>query len=480
MSLIEHLQEYASIKTVSLILILVWFVSVCLARIYEDRRIKQLGHRATTLSSYLPWGIDIVFLLSHANIKRNLLQFWQKKLLFNLTVFTTETRLFNQRILFTADQENIKAILAAQFQDFGKGPSMHERWRDFLGDGIFTTDGQQWHDSRQLIRPQFTRDRLGDLHCFESHLQTLLKTIANGGPLEGEGQVVDLKAANGKVLDISDLFFRYTLDITTEFLMGSDVKSLSTLKQDFAEAFNTVQHLQIIYGLMSKAHKLMPKKEYYAGIKVMDNFMNRFIQLALRLSPEELALRTKSDKGYTFLHGLASFTRDPKLIRDQIIAVLLAGRDTTASTLSWAIYELARHPEAVTRLRKEILETVGHDGLPTYEHLKNMPYLKAILNETLRLYPSIPMNVRVALKDTTLPRGGGPDGTQPIGLLKGTLIFYSTLAMQRRKDIYPPSRTHSPTPTSSAQRGGPTGTRSRTTTSLSTQDRASASDSSLP
>lgn len=61
------------------------------------------------------------------------------------------------------------------------------------------------------------------------------------------------------------------------------------------------------------------------------------------------------------------------------------------------------------------------------------------MNETLRLYPIVPFNVRMALKDTTLPRGGGPDGNSPIGILKDTPIGYSTLAMQRRADIYPPT-----------------------------------------
>ena len=119
------------------------------------------------------------------------------------------------RIVFTADPENVKALLATQFSDFGKGEPFHDEWKDFLGDSIFTTDGAKWHASRQLIRPQFTRDRVSDLHCFESHVQTLFRAIANGGPLNGEGQVVDIHAANGRVLDISDLFFRYTLDVTT-------------------------------------------------------------------------------------------------------------------------------------------------------------------------------------------------------------------------------------------------------------------------
>jgi cytochrome P450 len=151
-----------------------------------------------------------------------------------------------------------------------------------------------------------------------------------------------------------------------------------------------------------------------------------------------LASKTKDDHSYTFLHALAGFTRDRTVLRDQIIAVLLAGRDTTAATLSWTLYELGRYPNAVKKLRAEIISTLGTEHTPTYEDLKSMSYLKAVLNETLRLYPAVPFNVRLALKDTTLPRGGGPDGSEPLPVLKDSPVAYSTLVMQRRSDLYPP------------------------------------------
>lgn len=184
----------------------------------------------------------------------------------------------------------------------------------------------------------------------------------------------------------------------------------------------------------------MSRKSFRAALKVLNELLNTYIDQTLRLSPEELASKTaKSDLAYTFLHELASFTRDRKVIRDQLVAVLLAGRDTTAATLSWAFYELGRHPEAVRRLRAEILEQVGVDRAPTYRDLKDMKYLQSVMNETMRLYPAVPFNVRLALRDTTLPRGGGPDGSQPIPVLKDTPVSYSTLVMQRRADWYPVS-----------------------------------------
>lgn len=109
---------------------------------------------------------------------------------------------------------------------------------------------------------------------------------------------------------------------------------------------------------------------------MLNEFVQPYIEQVLRVPPEELESKVKSDLDYTFLHALASFTRDRVVIRDQLVGVLLAGRDTTASTLSWTFYELARHPEVYQKLRAEILNTVGPTSAPTYEHLKNMKYLR--------------------------------------------------------------------------------------------------------
>lgn len=201
--------------------------------------------------------------------------------------------------------------------------------------------------------------------------------------------------------------------------------------------------MQNIISRIGPLGPFISHKTYNAGLKVINGFVNNFIDAALLLPPEELATKARSDTSYTFLHELASFTRDPVVLRDQIVAVLLAGRDTTAGTLSWAFYELGGRPDVVARLRAEVVSVVGPDRVPTYADLKGMKYLQSVLSETMRLYPAVPYNVRFAARDTTLPRGGGPDGTLPLPVLKDTAVAYSTFVMQRRPDLYPapdPSR----------------------------------------
>lgn len=109
----------------------------------------------------------------------------------------------------------------------------------------------------------------------------------------------------------------------------------STPRQGFADAFAEVQRVQSIIARAGPLARFVPRKSFRDGMKVINNFINSYIEKTLSLSPEDLASKGKSDAGYTFLHALAGFTRDRAVLRDQLIAVLLAGRDTTACTLSW-------------------------------------------------------------------------------------------------------------------------------------------------
>ena len=197
---------------------------------------------------------------------------------------------------------------------------------------------------------------------------------------------------------------------------------------------------------------LMSEREHLRNIRTLNNFVEPFVDEALALPQDDLEKRTKGDQGYTFLHAIASYTRDRQVLRDQLVNVLLAGRDTTACTLSWLFWELSHQPQIVEDLRQEIQERLGFTRKPSYDDLKNMKMLQHTLNEILRLYPVVPFNIRVALKDTTLPQGGGPDGNDPVGVLKDTPIGYSTHYMQLTPEIYPPVTESFPPPEQFAPR----------------------------
>ncbi|TVY40719.1 Cytochrome P450, partial [Lachnellula occidentalis] len=414
--MIEAILERLSLKTVAIAFIGAFALLTITQWLNKERKIRALGGHTRRQPTWFPFDVEIIFRAVYATTHYKDLECWTRWFTTPKGMnYTFEASPFGRRMVLTAEPENIKAILASQFTSYGKGEPFHREWKAFLGDSIFTTDQDQWHNSRQLLRPQFIKDRVSDLDVFEEHVQVLMEHMTKAGR-HWDGRP-------GKEFDLSNLFFRYTLDAATHFLLGRSAGSLENPELEFAEAFAEIQRIQSVLTRAGSAiippptplphapvltqvrylNKFFPRTTLNKKLKILNEFVNPFIDDALRLTPEDLATKTKSEEGYTFLHALAGFTRDRQVLRDQLVAVLLAGRDTTASTLSWTFYELAKHPEIYHKLRTEIINRVGLQRAPTYDDLKSMKYLQNTMHETLRLYPVVPFNLRLALRDTTLP-----------------------------------------------------------------------------
>ena len=152
------------------------------------------------------------------------------------------------------------------------------------------------------------------------------------------------------------------------------------------------------------------------------------------MRPRLLNEKGDSQGRYVFLEELVRQTTDKYAIRSELLNILLAGRDTTASLLSNLWWEISRRPEVWAKLRAEVDALNGEK--PTFDQMREMKYLRNVVSESLRLYPVVPLNQREAINDTYLPRGGGKDGQSPVFIPKGMAVGYSVFAMQRRKDIY--------------------------------------------
>jgi len=138
----------------------------------------------------------------------------------------------------------------------------------------------------------------------------------------------------------------------------------------------------------------------------------------------------------TLLDHLVRFTDDPVILHDEVLNILIAGRDTTAASLTFAVYFLSQHPHVLERLRAEVLEKVGASRRPTYDDIREMKYLRAVLNETMRLYPAVPFNVRFTVNETTIPNSDTHG--RPFYVPANTGVSYSVILMHRRKDLWGP------------------------------------------
>ena len=119
-----------------------------------------------------------------------------------------------------------------------------------------------------------------------------------------------------------------------------------------------------------------------------------------------------------------------------LIAVMMAGRDTTAGLLGWSVLRLALHPEVFQSLRAVCLRDFPSDAQQDCARLKSCRPVQHFLQEVLRLHSTVPVNNRVAVKDTTLPLGGGADQKSPIAVQAGQVVAFSVYLMHRRKDLW--------------------------------------------
>ncbi|KAK4626189.1 Cytochrome P450 monooxygenase himC [Fulvia fulva] len=322
----------------------------------------------------------------------------------------------------TTEPENLKTIQAIDHKKWGLGKRRKIGFAPLLGAGIFTTDGAEWQHSREMLRPNFVRSQVGDLATFEKHVSNLIAAVP----------------ADGATVDLSDLFFRLTIDSATEFLFGESTESLTkNSSEGFAEAFTYSQDFiahRSRWGMWAKLLKANDRFE--KDRKFVHDFVDYFVQKGLAKRDTLLAEKGKAETSgrYVFMDELVRQTTDPIRIRSELLNILLAGRDTTASLLTNTWFMLSKRPDIWTKLQADIATLNG--AKPTFEQLKNLKYLKALLNESLRLHPVVPQNSREALEDTTLPLGGGPDGRAPIFIKKGEIMAWNVYAMHRRKDYY--------------------------------------------
>ncbi|CAI7671322.1 unnamed protein product [Penicillium discolor] len=344
---------------------------------------------------------------------------------------TFKARVANRNLIFTVEPKNIQTALALKFKDFGIGSARINALRPFMGQGIFGVDGSKWEHARALLRPNFSRIQINDTELYESHVAELIDRIPR----------------DGSTVDLLPLFLNGTLDTATEFLFGESAHSQcgeeSSAGVEFAKAFDFAQYVAGIRFRLGFLGTFYRRKEYLKAIKDTRAYVERFVQktidyrVAVNSGQDvDRDIKRLTESRYVFSYELSKQTLDKTNITDQLFSIMFAGRDTTANLLGTVFFVLAKEPEVWTILRKEVLALDGRK--PSFEDLKSMTYLTWVLNETLRLYPIVPFNIREAKRDTFLPVGGGPDGKSPVHVPKGHEVIFSVYTLHRDPEVFGP------------------------------------------
>ncbi|PVI08347.1 cytochrome P450 52A12 [Periconia macrospinosa] len=332
----------------------------------------------------------------------------------SIGVNTCEVNILGKKVIFTIEPDNLKSIHLDNFKSWGLSPNRKARVVPLIGHGVFTNDGHEWRVSRKLLRPSFEQSQFENIQFLERQTQ----------------QFFDAIPKSGEVVDLQPLFYTFSLNTAADFLLGDIHGAASTFGPQFEESFSRC--LGKISGA-GKFHVSRTKleREFERDVKVVHDATDFRIEQAFEKRKTD-STPLASEK--LFLNHLMDATDDLARIRSEILNNLMAGRDTTASMLSNAFSEIAKNPKIWKRLREEVCKLDGKP--PTREQTLDMPYTRAVFLESMRMYPQVPENGRIALHDTILPLGGGEDGKSPVFVPKGQLVLWSSYALHRRKDIY--------------------------------------------
>ncbi|XP_047153063.1 cytochrome P450 704C1-like [Vigna umbellata] len=335
--------------------------------------------------------------------------------------------------VYTAEPSNVEYILKTNFENYGKGLYNYQNLKDLLGDGIFTVDGEKWREQRKISSHEFSTKMLRDfsVSVFRKNAAKL-------------ADIVSESATSNSSLEIQDLFMRSTLDSIFQVAFGTELDSMCGSSQEgkiFADAFDASSALTLyryvdVFWKIKKFLNIGSEAKLRKTTKVLDEFVlnlikNRIQQMQISRGGsdskrEDILSRFLQAKGY-----------DSTYLRDIILNFVIAGKDTTAATLSWFMYMLCKYPAVQEKAAEEVKEATNTKTISSYtefassvtdEALEKMDYLHAAITETLRLYPAVPVDAKICFSDDTLPDG--------YSVNKGDMVSYQPYAMGRMKFIW--------------------------------------------
>ncbi|MCO5595736.1 hypothetical protein L7F22_049782 [Adiantum nelumboides] len=409
---------------------------------------------------------------------------------------TVKMSFLSRRSYYTVDPANVEHILKTNFHNYPKGSESHDRLYDLLGNGILNTDGKTWKMHRKL----------GSLEFSIKKLRQLSSTVYKGNALK----LAEVLAKSNEVVDVQDLFLDMTFHSICEVVFGSAFTASENAggktdsiaaRLDNAQEMISCRYLHPWWRIQ-RLLNLGSERKFHEDITKFKLFLTSVIE---RRQTQIQKDTTNSINGITrlgdrneegeaqdllsrfLLHqqGVARGSEAGEgggieMVRDAMMSFVFAGRDTTASTLSWFLYCMCTNPREQEKIYQELInlennianvpsatksqndkcDALGEnegavqskfdvDGSEVhgamerkmtyfaekvlhYEALQSssMPYLHSALAETLRLYPAVPQDGKVALKDDILP-----DGTP---LKAGDQVAYIPYAMGRMPFLWGP------------------------------------------
>ncbi|KAB5537488.1 hypothetical protein DKX38_015021 [Salix brachista] len=341
----------------------------------------------------------------------------------------------------TADPSNVAYMLKTNFKNFPKGKYFRDRFRDLLGDGIFNADDELWREHRQVVKAEMHSSRF-----IEHSLQTMQDLLH-----QKLLKLTEKLVKSGDSFDLQEMLLRFTFDniCTAAFGVDPGCLALDFPEVPFAKAFEKATELTLFRFLVPpfiwkpmKFFGIGYEKALKEAVGIVHDFAEKTVKSRRDDAWKHGSLCRQSDLlsrliEIEYTGGKGKKLQFPdKYFRDLCVNFILAGRDTTSVALAWFFWLVNSNPEVENKILREINDILSlrdetrteNEIIFTMEELNKMVYLHAALSESLRLYPSVPIEVKEVAEDDVLPDGSI--------VKKGARVFYCIFAMGRMDSIW--------------------------------------------
>ncbi|CAM5764544.1 cytochrome P450 [Labrys miyagiensis] len=304
-----------------------------------------------------------------------------------------------KRVVLVSEPDAITHILLDNAENYRKSRQQQSRLQPALGDGLVTSEGETWRNARAVTAPLFNPKAIGLL--FDD------MGVASQDMLERW----DLRSSTVRPLDLTAEFQRLTYEIVSRTIFsGALDEDRVDVHTHLAIYFDTVGRVDLasLFDLPSwwpsiAGWRARPSLTLFRS--VVDRVVAQRLAAGSHQPPDlldRLILSHSPDSGKPL---------SASAVADNVLTFLVAGHETTANALAWAIYLLALFPDAEQRVLRELKDVCG-TGAVQREQLGKLTYTRAVVNEVLRLYPPAPFMGRQAIADDDYGRYPVTGGTQ--------------------------------------------------------------------
>ncbi|KAK7790754.1 hypothetical protein R5R35_012029 [Gryllus longicercus] len=349
---------------------------------------------------------------------------------------------FTQPMIMINDLELVKTILIKDFSSFTDRNFSASASDPLQYHSMFTTKGQTWRNLRLKLTPTFTSGKMKKMFalidaCGQDLVKCLERELASNGEAE-----------------IKEMFARFTTDVIASTAFGIDGKSLENTESIFRHYMRKTVIMDLHQSLVVTLMFLFPSLVEKLGLKStqpdVENYFrktvwntvehrektnesrNDFLDLMMQLRKTgRLKEEEPLDNGEAVEQSNVPFELDGDKFVAQCFLFLAAGFETSSSTMSYTLYELAQYPDIQKRLHEEITSTLAnHGGKLTYDAVQEMQYLQMVVQETLRKYPVLSFLDRRVTRPYRVPGTG-------IELQPGDAVMIPVIGLHHDPELYP-------------------------------------------